>query len=197
MKNPFKHGDVVKVLDVNRYKEIHVGAVGVVRDTYEERVTVTFDGIHNPRSSYDCFYFNQKQLKFYGGDKIMEGNYRIATIMFLDEEREKTYRYALYNEDVVPGDICVVKSAHHGMGIARIVDIEPKTDEKIAREIVCKCDFSLYETREERRKRRESLKNKMAKRAAELQEIALYQMMANNDPTMGDMLREFEELGDC
>lgn len=195
--NPFKHGDVVEIVDVNGYKEIHVGAVGTVRSTYEGRVTVMFDDIHNPRSSYDCFYFNQKQLKFYGGDKFMEGNYRIATIMFLDEEREKTYRYALYDEDIQIGDTCVVKSAHHGMGIAKITNIEPKTDEKITREVVCRCDFGAYQDREERRQRREALKSKMAKRAAELQEIALYQMMASNDPTMGDMLREFEQLGDC
>lgn len=197
--NTFKRGDVVEVVDANKYKEVSVGAIGTVRSTYDGRVTVVFAHIHNPRSSYDCFYFTANQLKYFEGDKIMEGNYSIATVRFMDgTNTDKTYRYALYDDTCARvGDICVVKSAHHGMGIASIVDIEPKTDEKITREIVCVCDFSMYHTREAKRQRKEELKRKMAARAAQLQEIALYQMMADKDASMGDMLREFNELGDC
>ena len=195
--NNFKHGDMVEVLDTNKYKEVHVGAIGTVRSTYEGRVTVMFDSIHNPRSSYDCFYFNVKQLKLYEGDKIMDGNYRIATIRFLDEKGDKTYSYALYDEKADIGDICVVKSAHHGMGVAVIIDIGPKTEEKIIREVVCVCDFAAYVAREDKRKRKEELKRKMAARAAQLQELALYKMMADSDADMSDMLKEFEGLGDC
>ena len=195
--NTFKRGDVVEVVDANKYREVHAGAIGTVRSAYDNQISVVFDNIHNPRSSYDCFYFKANQLKYYGGEKIMEGNYRIANVMFLDEKGSKTYRYAVYDETVNVGDICVVKTAHHGMGVAQIMDIEDKTDEKIIREVVCKCDFSAYWSREAKRQRKEELKRKMAARAAQLQEIALYKMMADNDASMGDMLREFEGLGDC
>lgn len=195
MNNPFSNGDLVEVVHNNKYREVHVGSVGVVRSTYEGRVTVNFDGIKNTRSSYGCFYFNVSQLKHYEGDKTMEGNYRIASIKFLEGTNEdKTYRYALYDEGISIGDICVVKSAHHGLGIARVVDIEAKTDEKIVREIVCKCDFSAYEAREAARKRMEELKRKMAARAAQLQELALYKMMAAEDASMAELLKEFEGL---
>ena len=199
MTNDFKRGDVVEVVDTNKYREVHVGAIGVVRSTYDARVTVKFDDIHNPRSAYDCFYFNAKQLKLFEGDTIMEGNYAIATIRFMDgSNTDKTYRYALYEDTCARvGAICVVKSAHHGFGIASIVDIEPKTDEKITREIICVCDFSMYQTREAKRQRKDELKRKMAARAAQLQEIALYKMMAEKDNSMLDMLRAFDELGDC
>lgn len=192
--NTFKRGDVVEVVDANNYTEIRVGAIGKVHSTYDSRVTVKFDDIHNPRSSYDCFYFNAKQLKYYEGDKIMEGNYRIADVMFLDEAGTKTYRYAVYDETIDVGDICVVKTAHHGLGIARIMGIDQKTDEKIIREVVCKCDFSAYEAREAARRRMEELKCKMAARAAQLQEIALYKMMAAEDASMAELLKEFEGL---
>lgn len=191
----FKTGDLVEVVENNKYRELHVGAIGKVRGTYENRVTVVFDSIHNPRSSYDCFYLNTSHIKHYEGDNIMEGNYRIATIRFMDEQNDtRVYRYALYDRSIKPDDICVVKSAHHGFGIARVISIEDKTDEKITREIVCKCDFGAYEVREHHRKRKEELKRKMAARAAALQEIALYRMMAAEDDSMAALMQEFEEL---
>lgn len=193
----FKYGDVVEVVDVNKYREVHVGAIGTVRSAYDNQIAVVFDDIHNPRSAYDCFYFKANQLKYYKGDKIMEGNYSIATVRFMDgSNTDKTYRYALYDDNVGVGDICVVKSAHHGFGIAGIVDIEPKTDEKIIREVVCKCDFGRYLAREAARKRREELMRKMAARAAQLQEIALYKMMAAEDASMAELLNELDGLGD-
>lgn len=194
MTNNFKRGDVVEVIDPNGYQEVRVGAIGTIRSKYEGRVTVVFADIRNPRSSYDCFYFNATQLKFYEGDKIMEGNYRIADVMFLDEKGNNTYRYAVYDETINIGDICVVKSAHHGMGIARIMGIDPKSDEKIIREVICKCDFSAYEAREAARRRMDELKRKMAARAAQLQELALYKMMAAEDASMAELLKEFEGL---
>lgn len=194
----YKRGDIVEVVDANGYREVHVGAIGTVSGTYESSVKVVFDDIHNPRSSYDCFYFKDRNLKYYEGDKIMEGNYSIATVQFMDgSNADKTYRYALYDDNVGVGDICVVKSAHHGFGIARVVDIEAKTDEKLIREIVCRCDFSAYETREVTRKRREELMRKMDTRAAALQKIALYKMMATEDSSMAELMREFDELEEC
>lgn len=198
--NGFEHGDIVVVLDA-KYREVPVGSIGTVRSTYDNSVTVKFANIHNPRSGYDCFYFKAKQLKHYKGDKIMEGNYMIAIVHFLgDTNTERTYKYAMYPDlfgKVTVGDVCVVKSAHHGMGIAEVVSIEPKTDEKITREIVCVCDFSDYYVREATRKRRAELKAKMAKRAAALQELALYKMMAAEDSSMAELMKEFDELEEC
>ena len=198
----FSKGDLVVVVRHSRYRNIPIGAVGVVYNAcpmYENNIAVKLDSFHNGRSGYDCFYFKANEIELYKGEtKTMEGNYSIATIKFMDgANTDKTYRYALYDTGIGIGDICVVKSAHHGLGIARVVDIEPKTEEKITREIICKCDFSAYEDREAKRQRKEELKKKMAARAAQLQEIALYKMMADNDTSMSDMLREFEGLGDC
>lgn len=195
----YKHGDVIVVVGGHKYREVPIGAIGTVRSAYDGNIAVVFSDIHNKRSSYDCFYFAAREIKLYKGDKTMEGNYHIATVKFLEgTNTDTTYRYALYDEgSVAIGDICVVKSAHHGLGIARVVEIEPKTDEKITREIVCKCDFSAYEAREATRKRKAELKKKMSERAAALQELALYKMMAAEDSGMADLMREFDELEDC
>lgn len=197
----FNKGDFVVVVRQCRYRNIPIGAVGIVYNAnpmYENNIAVKLDSFNNNRSSYGCFYFKADEIELYKGEtKIMEGNYKIATVRFMDEKNDKTYKYALYDDSINVGDTCVVKSAHHGFGIAFILNIEDKTEEKITREVVCKCDFSAYEEREAKRKRKEELKRKMNARAAALQEIALFKLMSENDKDMASMLHEFEGLGDC
>lgn len=196
----YKIGDRVVVARAGTYKEIPVGTVGTIRGTYYERLAIVFDGINNPRSSYNCFYFTTRCIKPYKEKESnnMEGIYRIAQIKFLEgSNTDKTYNYACYENDIGVDDICVVMSAHHGLGIARVVAIGPKTDEKITREIVCKCDFSNYNYRVTTRKRRAALMKKMHERAAELQEIALYTMMAERDQNMQQLLVEYGTLEEC
>lgn len=197
----FNRGDRVIVVCCTRYTNYNlVGLEGTVRSVYDNNIAVELDSLRNERSGYGYFYFTNNNLKsLKGANTIMEGSYAIATIQFLEgTNTEKTYRYALYPDtDVKVEDICVVKSAHHGFGIARIVSIEPKTDEPIEREIICRADFSNYEARCATRKRKAELKSQMATRAAQLKEIALYKMMAAEDPSMAELMREFDGLGDC
>lgn len=196
----FNRGDRVIVVCCNKYTRYDlVGLEGTVRSVYDNNVAVELDSLRNKQSGYGYFYFDPNNLKNLKGDNtIMEGNYRIANVQFLEgTNTEHTYRYALYDDGIVVDDICVVKSAHHGFGIARIVSIEPKTDERIEREIICRADFSAYKARCATRKRKAELKHQMATRAAQLQEIALYKMMAAEDPSMAELMREFDGLENC
>lgn len=200
-----KSGDKVEILH-SHYKFCNtlVGRTGTIISTYGGtygNIAVKVDGLENPRSGYGYFYFAEKQLKKLKEDskmsttKIMEGNYRIASVKFVDgNNTDKTYRYACYDDRIVKGDMVVVKSAHHGFGVAQITDIEDKTEEQIIREIVCKADFSDYYIRERNRARKAELKKKMAARAAQLQEIALYAMLAKEDFDMKELLSEYEGL---
>lgn len=192
------------VVKHTKYKEVPIGAVGTVFKYYNQQVCVCFTQIRNPRSSYNCFYFEQRDLEHVDPlnntenkkeSKIMEGNYRIAQVSFLEgNNTDKMYPYACYDPSIYVDDICVVKSEHHGLGIAKVMALGPKTDEKITREIVCKCDFSAYENRVATRKRTAELLKQMHTRAAELQEIALYQMLAEKDPAMQSILNEYNAL---
>lgn len=195
-----KIGDYVRVLK-STYKTVNlIGAVGKIVDHHcpSDSYAVELDGYRNGKSSKGCYYFKSSHLELYKGDEqIMEGNYRIALVQFIEgTNTDKTYKYACYDSSIDTDDICVVKSAHHGLGIAKVVGIGPKTDEPITREIVCKADFSAYERREQNRKRAAELKQKMAERAEKLQEIALYAMLAKEDPAMSELLKEFEDLTD-
>lgn len=202
----FKCGDRVKVA-FNHYKSVDlIGVVGTVKLPYygKERVGVELDNFYNQNSSYGYYYFAESQLEKLskGESHIMndnalkiDGNYRVAHVQFVEgTNTRKTYAYACYDDCICEGDVCVVKSAHHGFGIAVVKDIVPKTDEEMSREIICKVDFSAYNNRVENRKMRAKVKEEMAKRAEALQEIALYEMLSKTDPEMKDMLEAYKEL---
>lgn len=192
-------GDRVEVISDN-YLGRTVGLVGTVRSNYMDSIAVNIDDITNTRSSCGCFYYKNNQLKKLGGDIIVEGNYSIAHVKFLEGSNTNSiYHYALYEgTEATIGDICVVKSAHHGFGLARIVDIQPKSNEVITREIVCKADFSAYEERvacrKRKHKRKAELVSEMKKRAAAVQEILIYKSLAASDPMMAELLSEYEKL---
>lgn len=170
---------------------------------YERKVAVLVDGIENRASAKGYFYFNKRELEkvtegedYMNNTKPMDGDFRVALVRFEFDgtNADKTYKYACYDKDIYVDDICVVKSAHHGFGIARVVGLEPKTDEPITREIVCKADFAAFYAREGARAEREKLMAKMAERAEQLKEISLYETLAKADPEMAEMLSNYKQL---
>lgn len=192
----FSIGDRVEVLNRGNYKKIDVGDTGTVRNIYSNSIRVAIDDKVNPASQYGQFYFEPKQLKLISEKEtiIMTGNYRIAEVQFLEGNNTNTkYSYACYDPSIVEGDICVVKTAHHGLSIAKVTGFIT-SDEELTREIVCKADFTEYNKRVEARKRMAELKDLMNTRAKQLQDVALFEALARNDASMADMLQEYKQL---
>lgn len=197
----FVVGDRVEILK-SKYSKVRPGAAGTITNVYSPgSIRVRIDGIENTVSKYGDFYFDHKHLKNIntesnneGRTTIMTGNYRVANVQFIEGNNlELKYRYACYDPSIVEGDICVVKSAHHGLGIAKVAYFVDTTEE-LTREIVCKCDFSDYNKRVENRKRMAELKDLMNARAKQLQDIALFQMLSEKDSDMASMLAEYQKL---
>lgn len=195
----FEIGDIVYVCS-SSYKEVPVGAEGRVRDTWLGKYAVVIPGINNPRSAYNCFYFKAGQIsKVEGGTEMsevkMEGNYRIAMVRFLEgTNTDREYEYACYDNSMREDDYCVVMSANHGIGVGKVSSFIVKDDRKITREIICKADFRGYNARCAKRKLRAELEKKMKQRAAELQELSLYKMLAEHDTSMKELLKEYEDV---
>ena len=201
--NEFVVGDRVELVRTSsKYKRIPVGVTGTVTNVYNpSSIRVRLDLYTNITSKYGDYYFEAKHLKITndesnneGSITIMTGNYRVAEMQFIEgNNTDRTYNYACYDPSIIEGDICVVKSAHHGMGIARVAGFTCTTEE-MTREIICKCDFSDYNTRVENRKRMIELKDLMTARAKKLQDIALFQMLAKEDSEMACMLADYQRL---
>jgi hypothetical protein len=106
----------------------------------------------------------------------------------------RTYYHANYILDLMPGDLCVVVSGNRDMSVAEVAEIICENSEPMTREIVCRVDSSDYDFRVETRKKAAELKVKMEERAKKLQDIALYQTLAKDDPEMAALLAEFTGL---
>lgn len=192
----YRTNETVTVITA-KYKEVPVGTIAIVRAFYDGNYAVSIENIHNPRSTHDYFYFDENQLK--GGTTVknnrMEGNYRIALVRFLDgTNTEREYEYACYDYTIEEMDHCVVMSAHHGIGVAQVIKLIPKDDRVISREIICKADFTDYNIRCDKRRAKAELEKKMKQRAAELQELSLYKMLAEHDPSMKELLSAYESV---
>lgn len=200
-------GKRVRVKWCDKYKRYNVkGRCGTIRAVYSY-IAVEIDGLHNDSSATGDFYFYKKHLEIIE-DKNKEEtimaintnhitNYlNTAKIHFLnDTNANRTYDYANYIIDLKEGDLCVVMSAQHGMGVARVVEIVRENDIPLSREIVCTIDTTAYDYRVETRKKAAELKQKMQERAKKLQDIVLYQTLAKEDPEMAQLLSDFTNLG--
>ena len=110
----------------------------------------------------------------------------------------KRYIFACY-DDVKEDDVVVVDT-QYGYQLAKVVETNADFDsvrmsnDVIIKEVVCKVDFSAFNERAERAKKKKSLEEKMKKRFKELEKTELYKMMAEKDETMRTMLEEYQSL---
>lgn len=209
----FGIGARVKVVRQRKYpSEKLIGLVGTVRTDSGTNVSVIFDDIRNPRSSYGCYYFKSIELELVeeNNNTNMEDenmnnitNYLNTVKIKPINEPNVSYNYANFDADLSVGNLCVVtgltdvrraSTALRGLSVAEVISIENYTDIKVDGEIVCKIDTTDYNNRVKCRIRAAELKTKMQERAKQLQDIALYQMLAKEDSSMMELLNEFQSL---
>lgn len=204
----FKPGTRIRVRRCTSYsKTDYTGAFGtIVCNKYSVygKILVDLDGETNPYGTTGYFYFKPSDLEVMierDNDILEENNMQnvtnylnIARIQYLDNNTPSRWDYANFDYALKVGDLCVVKSACHGLGLARVTEIIDRNDLEVTREIVAKVDTELYDFRVKARKDAAELKAKMQERAKKLQDIALYQMLAKDDPEMQSMLEQYQSL---
>ena len=190
----FKNGDRVKV---NNSKLLTYGCIGSIEDyirPYQRLINVRLDD--GKLLTYKSI--NLIPIKEEENDKMaITGDFKVARIKFLGGSNTSTeYEYAMF-DDYQIGDTVVVSSAHHGLGIAKITAIISKEDavtKKFEREIVSKVDLESWEQRKKNRAKLQELNNRMEKRVKELNKLAIFEMMAEKDESLKEMLAEYKEL---
>lgn len=205
----FRKGARVKVVRCTSYKKHNYeGKLGtVVLNQYGPygKIVVDLDDERNSIGYTGHFYFKPHELvliREVNNDLLKEHtmqnnviNYlNIAKIQYLDNHSPSTHNYANFDLDLKEGDLCVVKSLNHGLGLAKVIDIIEQNDIETPREIVAKVYTDDYDRRVAARKDAAELKSKMQERAKKLQDIALYQMLAKDDPEMQELLNRFQNL---
>lgn len=204
----FKNGDCVIVIDGSGYRRRQLaGKRGVVVEflTYDGgKYAVKLDNETNALSHKGYFYFRPEQLAFTNenGNKMEEENvmpnvvnyFNAVKVQFLDTTAPCRHVYANFESNLKVGDLCVVKTAHHGLGLARVAEILEGNNYETTREIVTLVDTTVYDERVKFRAKRAELKRQMDERAKQLQDIALYQMLAKEDPDMAEMLTRYQNI---
>ena len=201
----------VRVIGPGHYRGRYINERGTIRAVWpQENIAVELDFSSNTNSNKGYFYFNLSELEILdannektataadeGENKMQKmSNYlNVAVVQFLNESTAfKTYEYANYETNLSAGDLVVVMTAHHGMGLAEVVEIKERTDSDLYREIVSRVDTFDFDNRVAQRKMAAELKAKMQERAKQLQDIVLYQTLAKEDPEMAKMLQDYMAL---
>lgn len=190
-------GARVQIKPKSHYHGRFAGEFGEIVRFYEDSVAVRIDGHTNPRSQYGAYWFNEKEIEIIESEEIiMYGNYVTAEVAFFDgTNTDKTYRYALYDSTIQPEDTVVVQTGHHGLAVARVVSLgEPNGPVSHGREIICKVDMTAFEERKIRAAQLVELKARMDSKVQQLQRAAVYEMLAEKDPELAEMLQTYKEL---
>ena len=128
---------------------------------------------------------------------MITGNYRVAMVKFIQgTNTDKKYAFALFNDELEVDD-CVLCDTRNGYSVGKIVEIISKDEYngvEITKEIICYVDFSDFEQRKKNREEAKKLKSEMDKKMKEMQELALYEMMAEKSPELKAMLDNYKAL---
>lgn len=202
MSDSFKVGNKVRVV---KYGLNSYGLVGTVTNLlFCGLIEVEFTDWHghlNKRLTFSKGSLEYLKSEKTGGNEIMSlsGNYNVVMVNFITGyNTNKEYAFAGYGNVGMPGDYCLVDS-NGQYQVAKIVKIVPKseyTGTAVTKEVICGLDFSAYYERKAARKKRNQIKNKMDNLVRENQELVLYQMLAEKNPEMAEMLAQYKSLAD-
>lgn len=192
----------VKVIDGSKYGSQYIGKTGVIENTScgNTAFGVRLEGHINPKSTKGLFWFSMDEIEFIESEENVmlsqNENFKVAGVKFLDgTNKDKEYFYALFDEYYV-GELVVVQTGHHGFALAEIssIDCSGKNRVKCSREIVSRVEMRAFCERQERREALARLKKDMDKKVKELQETALYELLAEKDPALAAMLADYKQL---
>lgn len=198
----FKSGDRVRVIN---QKCKTWGELGRVTSVYTSYGGEYSKGCYVILDTGRNVYFNCKSLtkisentKEENNAMVVTGDFNVVKVKFLSGTNTNVeYEYASFEDNLNIGDTVVVSSANHGLGLAKVsafVDKDKAVTKKFEREIVCKVDMSPYNTRREKRAKAADLNNRMNQRVQELNKLAVFEMMAEKDDSLREMLEEFKAL---
>lgn len=211
----FRVGDRVKVVRGSKYRGGLIGLTGTVKCVYGSAysdVAVTIDGRINKYSTSGYFYVSRFALELIEEDNTMpentnnynaelpmpEGYTRVEVKFLSGSNKDVPYTYALY--DPIPilreGDLLVVRTAHHGYALAKFVRCKTEPDDTPIhwRTVIAKVDLTNHLARVDRAKEVVELKKKMDEKVHTLQQLAVYELLAEKDADLANLLSDYKRL---
>lgn len=205
MNDELFNGARVRIIRQSKYRTTRLlGEIGIARTTYpgSSSIPVEFKNNYNTASSRGYYYFKRNELELVDDENNMEENnmefvtnyINVARVQFLNDGIPSNYKYVNFDPELQVGDTCIAKYNVSAYGVAKVAEILDDADVKTDREIVARVDMSAYNQRVTNRTKAAELKAKMEERAKQLQDIALYQLLAKDDSAMMDLLKEYQAI---
>jgi hypothetical protein len=186
-------------------------SITVIENCYNAfgKIKVELDTVRNPGVKHGCFYFQPYELEVVNetNDDILEENtmnnnnknditnyLNTVKVKFVDDNKFSSNKYANFDSTIATGDMVVLNTPYAGLELATVVEIIDSNDVGCTGEVVAKVDTTAYDARVANRAKAAELKAKMKERAKQLQDIALYQMLAKDDPAMLELLSEYQAI---
>ena len=202
--NKFQKGDKVRVIsDCQSY-----GKQGVVVRYVNYPIWYTCKYVEVKLSSGGRRTYNESSLSLIninqennitnkGDNEMITGNYRVAMVKFVQgTNTDKKYAFALF-EDYISVDEYVLCDTAHGYSVGKVIEIINKDEYEgveITKEIISPINFYYFKQRKKNREEAKKLKGEMDKKMKEMQELALYEMMAEKSPELKEMLEQYKNL---
>lgn len=206
-------GTVVQMTRDAPYKEYKVfkGDIGIINYVAKTgKYSIHIYGKFNPHIYYNgrsCgedgdFWIPFEYVKKYNCDKgesnmKLSGYNKVAAIEYCN----KDYYYALYDNDVEIGDNVLVTGQlvnKQDLTVKDIITLDKAREVfsgSICEEVKCKVDLSAYNRRIECRKEAEKLREKMDEEIKKMDELNKYEMYADRNPVLREMLEQLKSLG--
>jgi hypothetical protein len=199
----FRVGDKVRVIDNSL---LSYGLIGTIKaiDLWESNTFVRFEDWHE-QGEKTLLISKSKLAKITEEENMndrssnvmnVSGNYEVAMVKFVQgTNTTREYAFALFDKEVCVGDIVLCDTCN-GYGVAKVVSIIPQNEFTgvVTKEIVCIVDFTDFNNRKELRKKKEALKKQMDELVHKNQELILYKAIAEKNPEMAEMLKEYMSL---
>ena len=167
---------------------------------------VIFEELKNPAGKNGRFYYTECELALFEEEEDMKEfdwtDYKVASCII--EDKPETQNFAIANFDVenvraIGGDAYGVTENNKVVNIVAVLDGQDFHQREHAgsapkEELKAVFNGGPYRARQERRKRKAELKKQMDQRVKEIQSTQIYEMLAEKDETLADMLKAFKEV---
>ena len=194
----FSKGDKVRVVsECQTYGQTGTVIMSVKYYNYISVEIKLDSGRYQTYNENSLVLVNEQNNIYTGGNNMLIGNYRIAMVKFVQGTNTvKGYAFALFDNTIDVDDL-VLCDTSNGYNVAKVVEIIPKNEYNgctVSKEVICKVDFSDFENRKANREEAKKLKVEMDKKIKDLQELTLYEMMAEKSPELKEMLEMYKGL---
>lgn len=183
----------------NYGKTLH--ACGTIQNISGGSFGVLLDNFRNSASGSGLFWYHYSELKILDNFEMEETNMKLTGFnkVAVIEMEYGTYYFALYDKKIEAGDTVLVSGAaqnklHTVSEVISVEDARSRYSKEITAEVICKVDMTDYEKRVADRKEAEKFKNEMNRVIKQMDEVNKYEVYAQNNPALAEMLCRYKEL---